>query len=81
MKESVHIDIIPNNSGLQWNPHRTIVQRGKENEIRENYNNIVINGIPIIPGEIKIILYGSTRGTMFTKVREFNKIYTIKVKE
>ncbi|MDE9519394.1 hypothetical protein KKJ17_17075 [Xenorhabdus bovienii] len=81
MKESLHVEITPNNSGLQWNPYRTIVQRGEKKEIRESYNNIIINGIPIIPGEIKITLYGATRGTMFTKVNEFDKSYTIKVRE
>lgn len=81
MKESLHVEITPSNSGLQWNPYRTIVQRGEEKEIRESYNNIIINGTPIIPGEIKITLYGATRGTMFTKVNEFDKTYTIKVRE
>ncbi|MDC9595733.1 hypothetical protein [Xenorhabdus anantnagensis] len=78
MKESVHVEITPDNSELQWNSYRTIVQRGEEKEIRGNYNNIIINRAPMIPGEIKITLYGVTRGTMFTKVSEFDKTYTMK---
>lgn len=44
------------------------------------YNFLVIKGVPLRLGEISITISGHAYGSMYTKSREFNKTYLLKVK-
>ncbi|REF26049.1 hypothetical protein BDD26_0613 [Xenorhabdus cabanillasii] len=80
-KRNLFVNITPPDSGIIYEPTKLSYLRAGEEKVRDNYNKLIIKGKPIILGDVKINISGFTYGTMYTSGSEFNKTYTIKVKE
>ncbi|WP_274711308.1 hypothetical protein [Xenorhabdus bovienii] len=79
-EKSVWVKIHPTGSGLTWNPKDSSFLWGGKKEIRKDYHHINITGTPKKTELIKIEVVGFTLGTIYAG-KEFNKNYTIKVRE
>ncbi|MEB5979706.1 hypothetical protein [Enterobacter vonholyi] len=78
-ESSVSVSIIPNDSGLAWNPEEIKYSFGGEDGVNKNYHRIIISGIPKKSGDYRVTVSGFTLGTMYSG-KDFYKQYTIKIK-
>lgn len=78
-ESSVSVSIIPNDSGLSWNPEETKYSFGGEDGVNKDYHRIIIYGIPKKSGDYRVTVSGFTPGTMYSG-KDFYKQYTIKIK-
>ncbi|MCQ4104443.1 hypothetical protein NOG67_06310 [Erwinia persicina] len=78
-ESSVLVSIIPNDSGLVWNPEEIKYSFGGENGVNKDYHRIITSGIPKKSGDYHVTVSGFTLGTMYSG-KDFYKQYTIKIK-
>ncbi len=79
-ESSVSVSIIPNDSGLAWNPEEIKYSFGGEDGVNKDYHRIIISGIPKKTGNYSVTVSGFTLGTMYSG-KDFYKQYTIKIKQ
>ncbi|MEA5103966.1 hypothetical protein [Pantoea sp. S18] len=78
-KSSVSVIIVPEGSGLMWEPEAIKYKIGNEDGVNVDYHKLIILGVTKKPGDYDIIVSGYTLGTM-KPGRGFYKKYSLTIK-
>lgn len=78
-KSSVSVSIVPEGSGLMWEPETIKYKIGNEDGANIDYHKITIFGVPKKSGSYDVIVSGYTLGTMDSG-KDFYRKYRLIIK-
>lgn len=72
--KNASVNIYPSDIGLY------VVTTNKRKDGLPIYNHIIITGVPLKSGEVKVSISGYTYGSMYTKTSRIDKTYSLEIK-
>lgn len=72
--KNASVNIYPSDMGLH------VIATNKRKDGLPIYNHIIITGVPLKSGEVKVSIAGYTYGSMHTKTSRIDKTYSLEIK-